>query len=149
MRILHISDFHIDKKDRDDSIKHIVTPLLNTIEEIQKEKSIDLVLITGDLINKGGENFSNVSEAFQDFTEVLVKPLMEKTSLLKERIFFVPGNHDIVRGADSKAIEIGLKELLITEEEINKHIKNPEGNKRIKDFKIFETGFYKLLRENT
>lgn len=143
MRILHISDFHIDKNDRDDSIKHIITPLLNTIDEIQNEKSIDLVLITGDLINKGGENYSNISEAFQDFTEVLVNPLLEKTRLGKERIFFVPGNHDIVRNADSKAIELGLKELLTSEEEINKHIKNPEGNKRIKGFKNFENDFYK------
>lgn len=142
MRILHISDFHIDKNDRDDSIKHIVTPLLNTIDEIQKEKSIDLVLITGDLINKGGENYSNISEAFQDFTEVLVNPLLAKTNLGKERIFFVPGNHDIVRNADSKAIEMGLKGLLTSEEEINKHLKNPEGNKRVIDFKNYELGFY-------
>jgi len=142
MRILHISDFHIDKNDRNDSINHIVTPLLNTIEEIQNENPIDLVLITGDLINKGGENYSTVAEAYQDFIDILINPLLAKTNLDKNRIFFVPGNHDIVRSADHKAIEVGLIATLVTEEEVNKHILKPIGNERIKEFKTFENIFY-------
>lgn len=143
MRILHISDFHLDKNDRDDSINHIVTPLLNTIEDLQKVKPIDLILITGDLINKGGISYSEISEAFDDFIKVLIDPLIEKTNLSRERVFFVPGNHDIRRTADSKFIESGLKSTLNSEEEVNHYLKSPEGNNRIKAFKLFEESFYK------
>ena len=97
MRILHISDLHFDKNDCDQSITHIVKPLIKTIEEIQVDKPIDLILITGDLLNKGGENYSSVEEAFDDIIKSFIEPLLNCTSLTRKSIFFVPGNHDVVR----------------------------------------------------
>src|ERR1035437_2233713 len=114
MRILHLSDFHLDKKDKDETITHIVRPLLATLEDSQKENPVDLVLITGDLINIGGEDYDSIEQAFTDFTEVLVNPILEKTGLKKDRVFFVAGNHDILRKADSKIIEKGLEGTLIS-----------------------------------
>lgn len=142
MRILHFSDFHLDKNEKEDSVNHIVNPLLATIEEQQKETPVDLILITGDLINKGGISYGSLQAAFNDFSDTIISPLLSKTQLAKDRIFFVAGNHDINRDADTKAIEIGLRSTLISEGEVNSLIEKPEGNNRIKNFKTFENLFY-------
>ena len=142
MRILHLSDFHLDKETRDDSVNHIVTPMLNSIEQYQKEKPFNIILFAGDLINLGGSSYENIDFAFNDFEELFIKPIVAKTSLPKDNFFFVPGNHDINRKADSKNLETGLRKNLSTMEAVNQHFKQPEGNERIKAFKKFEQEFY-------
>lgn len=142
MRILHISDFHLDASDRSDSINHIVNPLLETIKKYQVDRPIDLILFTGDFINVGGKNYGSLTEALLDCEEVLIKPLLDETKLKNDRFFFVPGNHDIDRNADSKRIELGLQQDLDSQEKINSFMLNPEGNKRIDEFKSFENYFY-------
>ena len=61
MRILHISDFHLDKEDKEDSINHIIEPLKKSLSKIQLDKPIDLILFTGDLVNIGGKNYSDIT----------------------------------------------------------------------------------------
>ena len=95
MRILHISDFHLDKKDKEDNVNHIVQPLINRIQKVIIEKPIDLIFFTGDLVNIGGKNYSGLDEAFLDFEETFIEPLLKATNLTKDSFFFVPGNHDI------------------------------------------------------
>jgi 3',5'-cyclic AMP phosphodiesterase CpdA len=48
MRILHISDFHLDQKDKEDNVNHIVIPLINRLERVIIEKPIDLIFFTGE-----------------------------------------------------------------------------------------------------
>ena len=69
MRILHISDFHLDKKDKEDNVNHIVQPLINRIQRVIIKKPIDLIFFTGDLVNIGGKNYSGLDEEFLDFEE--------------------------------------------------------------------------------
>lgn len=149
MRILHISDFHLDKIDRQDSIMHIVEPLINTINDFQEEKPIDLIIFTGDLINIGGRNYSDITEAFMDCEEVLFEPILKATKLNKDRIYFVPGNHDINRDLDTKRIEKGLEETLINQKEINTFFDEPEGINRILPFKEFEKYYYDKVNNNS
>lgn len=141
MRILQISDFHLDKNDRQDSIKHIVEPLIKTLQD-DKIKPIDLIIFTGDFVNIGGKDYKDLDEAFLDCEEVFIKPLLQVTGLNKDRFFFVPGNHDINRSADTKITESGLQVELSSEEKINKYLLFPEGNRRIDAFKRFEGNFY-------
>jgi predicted MPP superfamily phosphohydrolase len=142
MRILHISDFHLDKMDKEDSKTHIVNPLLNSIAKLQLERPIDLIVFTGDLINIGGKNYSTILEAFKDCEQELFLPILEATKLGKDRIYFVPGNHDIVRNADSKHIDNGLATTLSNSQELNSFFNEPEGISRVLPFKEFEKYFY-------
>ena len=66
MRIIHFSDFHLDKSNLTQS-NNIVYHLENTLKLINQEKNIDLILFTGDMINQGGQNFPTVEEAFKTF----------------------------------------------------------------------------------
>jgi predicted phosphodiesterase len=143
MRILHISDFHLDQKDKEDNVNHIVNPLIKRLEKIISEKPIDLILFTGDLINIGGKNYSGLDEAFLDFEITFIEPLLKVTSLTKDSFFFVPGNHDINRSSDSIRIEKGLTQDLDSQEKLNDFFKNPEGIDRVKEYQEFENYFYK------
>ncbi|KIC01263.1 hypothetical protein OA88_15005 [Flavobacterium sp. JRM] len=143
MRILHISDFHLDLKDKDDNVNHIVQPLLNKLNKLTKNEPIDLIFFTGDLINIGGKNYSGLDVAFLDFEETFIEPLLKITNLTKESFFFVPGNHDINRKCDSIRIEKGLEQDLVSQEKLNEFFKEPEGIDRIKEYQEFEEYFFK------
>ena len=143
MRILHISDFHLDQKDKEDNVNHVVNPLIKRLEKIISEKPINLILFTGDLINIGGKNYSGLDEAFLDFEITLIEPLLKVTSLTKDSFFLVPGNHDLNRISDSIRIEKGLTQDLDSQEKLNDFFKNPEGVERVKEYKEFENYFYK------
>jgi len=148
MRILHISDFHIDQTDRNDSKTHIVDPLLNSIRIQQHSHAFDLILFTGDLINIGGKNYGNIKEAFEDFEKVLINPLLEVVNLEKDRFYFVPGNHDIVRTDDRKSTEIGLLNMLLTAQDVNDFFNDPHGIERMAPFKTFEKKFYNGIKND-
>ncbi|MDQ3191439.1 MAG: metallophosphoesterase [Bacteroidota bacterium] len=143
MRVLHLSDFHLDKGKLEDYTNHIINPLLNSIEKYQKELPFDIIFFTGDLVNLGGSSYENIEEAFKDYEKVFINPLLERTKLTKDFFFFVPGNHDVIRNLDSINIEAGLKQNLNSVEAVNDFFINPEGNNRIKSFKNFENEFYK------
>jgi predicted MPP superfamily phosphohydrolase len=143
MRILHISDFHLDSKDKEDNVNHIVKPLIKRLNKIILDKPIDLIFFTGDLVNMGGKNYSGLDEAFLDFEESFIEPLLKATNLSKELFFFVPGNHDINRNSDSRITEKGLEQELNTQEKVNEFFKKPEGIDRIKEYQEFEEYFYK------
>ena len=145
MRILHISDFHLDPKDKEDNINHIVHPLIKRIQKVILEKPIDLIFFTGDLVNIGGKNYSGLDEAFLDFEETFIDPLLKVTNLTKDSFFLVPGNHDINRTSDSIRIEKGLEQDLDSQEKLNEFFKNPEGIQRIREYQEFEDYFLKIL----
>lgn len=143
MRILHISDFHLDKIDKEDNVNYIIGPLVKRLVKIIDEKPIDIILFTGDMINIGGKNYSGLDEAFLDFEETFIDPLLKATNLKKDAFFFVPGNHDINRNCDSIIIEKGLEQDLDSQEKLNSFFKKPEGIERIKEYQEFEEYFYK------
>lgn len=143
MRILHISDFHLDQKDKDDNVNHIVNPLIERLQRIIAEKPIDIIFFTGDLVNIGGKNYGSLEEAFLDFEITFIEPLLKATSLTKNSFFFAPGNHDINRTADSNIIEQGLQQALVSQEKLIEFFKNPEGVNRIKEYQEFEEYFYR------
>lgn len=142
MRILHISDFHLDNTDKNDNTSHIVNPLVKKLTKIVEEKPVDLIFFTGDLVNIGGKNYPSIVDAFIDFEIILVEPLLETTGLTKDSFIFVPGNHDIERNLDTIRIEKGLTQDLDTQQKLNFFFKEPEGIERIKRYKEFENYFY-------
>lgn len=121
INILHISDAHIQSKDKK-QIKEIVEKLINDVLKVQREKNIniDLVCFTGDLIQRGdnaitGENQLNIAQ------EILIKPILERLELSNERFIMAPGNHEVDTSRIITATEKGL--IVNSLDEINLNIK--------------------------
>lgn len=79
--ILHISDIHFDEKDP----YSLASQIENEIEE--KHLKINLILCTGDFVNKS-INFKHAVSQF--------KTLLERLSIEEEDILFIPGNHELL-----------------------------------------------------
>lgn len=145
MRILHISDFHLSNDENSIAkSQKIVDALLESIDSVQKEHKIDLVVFSGDAINKGGSDFDSLEEAFLSFQTILIEPLMDKIQLPLENFIWCIGNHDIDRKQDSKFLEAGLAENLKTLQDVDSFFNSNDWKdvKRIEPFKMYEKQFY-------
>lgn len=91
--ILHFSDIHI-RYDDDESFDFgvVFDPLINRIKEDRENKKInvELVFLTGDIA------FQGKKEEYDIAAEHLNR-LMTELDLPEERLFIVPGNHDVNR----------------------------------------------------
>lgn len=148
MRILHISDFHLSNDDANIAkSQKIVDGLLETVKTVNNEKSIDLVIFSGDAINKGGEGFETLEEGFLSFQTILVEPLMDVLKLPKTHFIWCIGNHDIDRNLDSENAELGIAGRLTDLHAVDAFCgnkKNMRDLKRIEPFKNYEKSFYQL-----
>lgn len=153
LRILHLSDLHLVKDNP--TMDTLLMYLNRTMDEIQKDGGIDLVIFTGDLIDRGGASFGDINTAFKKFEEVVITPILEKLRLSKDRFVFIPGNHDTENDIGKQYMKIGfLGENLHDDHEKIISIKNSPKNHdivraRTKAFKDFEKLYYtESLREN-
>lgn len=151
MRIVHLSDIHFRYNKNngvDIDTKIVLKALFNSLEQVNTEKKIDLICITGDLIDKGGQSFDNISQAFEEFENYVIDGISDRIKLDKNRFVFTPGNHDIDRDLDSKMDEVGIYNILNSEFDVNKKIEDNcdiQGIKRIIPYKKFEK---KYVQEN-
>ncbi len=92
VRFLHISDLHLRRQlDRRYDQDRVLDGLLSFLERDRPDYPLDLIFVTGDLAHAGKpEEYALVVELFEQ--------LMARTGVPAERIFVVPGNHDIDRG---------------------------------------------------
>lgn len=144
MRIIHLSDFHLDKS-KLTPFNNIVYQLECTLKMINEEKKIDLIIFTGDMINQGGRSFPTVEDAFEAFKKIFIIRLCTAIKLPLNRFIFTMGNHDVRRDKDSKATEIGLQSLLKDLNSVSDIIDNEDSDNcvnRIVPFKEFEKEFY-------
>lgn len=92
VRFLHLSDLHlrpaaVKRHDQD----RVLNGLLALLERERAAAPFDLVFVTGDLANAGVAEEYAVVVAF-------LKRVMEAAAVPRERVFVVPGNHDVDRG---------------------------------------------------
>jgi DNA repair exonuclease SbcCD nuclease subunit len=153
MQILHISDLHLDKDSQKETIKYILNPLIERAKKIHLHKPIDLIILSGDLLNEGGRSFENDPElGFLVFEEIFISPLLNALNLERNQFFMVPGNHDVNRNLDSQLTELGIDNILSNEQELSKFYKQAidgktsEGISRIKPFKNFEKSYYSNIQ---
>lgn len=87
---LHISDFHFRNEDPYDR-NVVLRALVTAIRRFRTQgRCPDLILATGDLAYSGqAQEYAEVSTFFDI--------LLEATGLDKQRLFVVPGNHDVNR----------------------------------------------------
>ncbi len=102
IRWLHLSDFHVGKDNYGQ--RRMFTYILDNIRHKREQGIVpDLVFITGDLGNRGQPN------EYEKFNNEFVLPLAE---LLEdpdfERIYTIPGNHDVDRSRAKAASRYGV-----------------------------------------
>lgn len=100
--ILHLSDLHERagrEKERWRRRRVLGDNFLAHLDELQAEGAIDLVCFTGDLADWG------LPAEYDDAGDFLAT-VLDRLRLPRERLFLVPGNHDIARkqSADSWAL---------------------------------------------
>ena len=89
---LHLSDIHLNKRDVDS--RRMRNRLLDYMKELGTQ--IDYIFITGDL------RYAPMGEFAADTVDYINK-LLSVTNLTVDRLFIVPGNHDIERDAEGRA----------------------------------------------
>jgi len=93
MRILHLSDLHFGcDKDNTDLEKRIncFQKLIPLIEQIAQEKSINYLVITGDVAWRASETDYELASKY-------IKEICEKINLKIDNLIICAGNHDIDR----------------------------------------------------
>lgn len=149
MRVIHLSDIHFKNTVQEENIWNL---LIEDLKKLNLNKNKDIILVTGDLIDKGGVNFNSLEEAFKVFNEKRINILLNQLKMEKKNIFFCPGNHDVDRKIDNKYTEMGLQSNLINQDNINEFAKNTkskfeQGLFKVKSYKSFEREFYSGLEE--
>lgn len=144
VRLVHLSDIHFSKLHIKDFELFIVNTLIKDLKRYMDTNPIDYVIITGDLIDKGGLEFASTEEAFYQFQQVFIDPISSALSIEKENFFFIPGNHDIDRNLDEKYVDVGLKKDLSSTEKVNEFIDNKKiiGVERLSPYKKYERDYY-------
>lgn len=155
MRIVHLSDIHLSKGNIDQFRDNVREALINDLILYNNEKKIDVIVITGDLLDKGGysllentDEFQTVTNPFEIFKDEFITPISTELGLSHSNFLFVPGNHDIDERSFSWYEERYLSSH-INSENINSILRENIGgfrhSSRIKNFKNFEKKFH----ENT
>ena len=85
MRIMHLADLHLGKVILEQSLIEDQKYILDQIIELVKDKSVDAVLIAGDVYDKGIPNVEAV-RLFSNFLSRLYE--------IKVKVFVISGNHD-------------------------------------------------------
>jgi predicted phosphodiesterase len=145
MRIVQLSDIHLSGTNLPDLQNFYREALLNDLRIFHEEKRIDVILLTGDLVDRGGKSLGE--NPYSVFENEFIKPLLKELDLKREQILFIPGNHDINRDLIEERSEFFLANTL-TKDEANKLLQKTrtaftEDNRRQEQFKEFEKEFHK------
>lgn len=152
IKIIHISDLHLESSNPSFEKKEIIAALAEDLKKYVDDST--LLFFTGDLIDKGGIQFrEDKPDAFKIFEELFIAPILLCNPTLKNKIFIVPGNHDVFREKIDPITEQGLKGTLTTQKNVTEFlIKNRENNRhldRLSDYKNWERKFYSTYSNGT
>lgn len=152
MRIVHLSDIHFSKENSENFKLLFEEPFLKDIKSFHNEIPIDFIIVSGDLIDKGGRSF-NGDDAYEKLESEFINPICSAIDLEKENFIFIPGNHDINTNNIDEFYESGLQSKLNSIEKVNEFIKsnadiNKQGIARMKEFHAFKRKFYAQSESN-
>lgn len=149
LKIIHISDFHLETDKPTVKKTKLIDAFIKDLNGLITDKNSAILVISGDLIDKGGSAFTNVKSAFDAFENLFIKRIVEEVGIKKEHIFFVLGNHDIDRKAADKYVYDGITKEIVNTESMNQFINDHKtGYKHLEIeecFKEFEKHFYEGL----
>lgn len=135
---LHISDFHL-RESQAWAQDIVLSAMCKDIERRRVEVgTIDFVLATGDLAFAGKAHEYDRAAAF--FDEVV-----RVTGVLRERIFCIPGNHDVDRDRQ-KTCFTGARQILQSQNDIDAFLGSPEELEtllqRQNNYRRFQDGYF-------
>src|SRR6266568_2193324 len=135
---LHISDFHIrsgDPYDRD----VVLRALVKSVADFRKQKRVpDLIFATGDIAYSGkADEYELATTLFDD--------LLDAAGLEKNRLFIIPGNHDVDRN-----LGVGLARTLDSREQSDAYfgpaIPKPHLTQKLGAFLQWHNRYFKGIR---
>ena len=109
--LLHLSDFHFKPSDEWDQ-KAVVNDLLRALEDSREP---DLVVVTGDI------SFSGRIDEYALAAKFFLEGLLPKLGLPPDRVYFVPGNHDVDRSLVGEMVR-SSQEALIRDSDPDRHL---------------------------
>lgn len=142
MKILHFSDFHLRPNKQGERSMDIFNRMMDKLQEINQEANIDLVIFSGDMIDKGGKHFGKpLAECLHDFKDKIITPLVTQLHIGYHQFLFVPGNHEVVRDLrkDKRIDE------LITEDDVEDYLSCNESIPHLQEFLCFQKEYYDSL----
>ncbi len=143
MRIIQLSDIHLSKDNLEDLKMYYLQALINDLKRFHDETPIDVILFTGDLVDKGGDSLG--TEPYTVFHDEVIKPILTALEINQEKVLFLPGNHDINRLDIEEFNEAGLLATLDSNSANELLLKMEKefisSNKRMEKFKSFEQQF--------
>lgn len=150
IKIIHLSDFHLNKQNLADWNNYILDALSQLINEEKDSTENTFIVCTGDLIDKGGKDYPDIAIAFNLFKEQVIDSIINHIGLPLDHFIIIPGNHDIDRNADKLFENIGLREEFKTKgiTYINEYSQSlletsdKQGARRIVKYKEFESNLY-------
>ncbi len=145
IRIIHLSDFHLEKENPNLKQKQVLEALLSDLKPYINDEVI--IIFSGDLIDKSGLSFENQENRFDTFRKIFLDKINAKYPSTNGRIFIVPGNHDFDRSEVDEFTGIPFRDSLIEYpdkvksyiEKIKLEGKSIDG---LTKYKEFEKGFY-------
>lgn len=115
-RWLHLSDLH--SYCNGIKTKIMRDALIDEVEELNNEEKFNFIIITGDISDK---------DSGYDLAETFILELISRIDIEKEKVFIIPGNHDLNRNIPVNREDI-VKELwetgILDEKEELKNIKS-------------------------
>lgn len=149
LRILHFSDFHLNG-DKLQQAEHVLEFMIKALLEINKEKGIDVIIFSGDFLEKGGEGFQHeILSGLNVFKEKVLTSITSSLGLSLSRVIFTPGNHDIDRSKIDEFAEDGIELRANSNQGVISLIegKPPHVTSRAASFKEFEKKYYEECRD--
>ena len=114
IRVIHISDFHLDGLALHDWEQYTKKALIETVKGQQPQCPLadTFVICSGDMINKAGADYGGVQNALNKFNEKVIQPILEETGLPLDHFILLPGNHEVNRKADDEMHAEGLRTFI-------------------------------------
>lgn len=153
MRIVHLSDIHLSSCNCNDFENYFRDALIVDLLKFNNPKKIDVIVITGDLVDRGGHSLYEIDKykdkkiypsPYYIFEEVFITPIIKELNFPKENFLFIPGNHDIDESSILLKDEYEFTKNLNFENIDNKLKENFnfKHSERIRQFKEFEEYFH-------
>ncbi|NMW19693.1 MAG: SUMF1/EgtB/PvdO family nonheme iron enzyme [Chlorobiaceae bacterium] len=135
---LHVSDFHLsDKGPYNQEV--ILNALVSSVRRLRGEGHVpDLIFATGDIAQNGkAKEYAYATEFFN--------ALLDAAGLEKERLFIVPGNHDVDRKMGK-----GLARTLESNDDADEYFDNetptPHLTQKLQAFSAWYNEYFKGIR---
>lgn len=133
---LHLSDWHqrLGEFDRQVVLDSLLADIRNRTKISSSLERVDLIIFSGDIANTGKK------EEYDAAASYLLDPILESTGVSRDRLFFVPGNHDLDRTSFRLLPDAILRPFTSSEEVQQWLVNQRERERLLEPFEAF-SGF--------